>query len=77
MDDLPKGMHTAPEEFAGETEGKSSLTHDETNYTKLIRQALYSLVDDGIDITIKNMEIAEKDDSPTMIAIVLEVRSTK
>lgn len=75
-DELPKGMHKMPAEFDTEETGVST-THSDCNYSSIIRKALAELSKDGIDINIKKLELMEDENSPAVVALILEVRVSK
>lgn len=75
MDDLPKGMHKMPEEFAEKQ--INSLTHEDMNYSKYIRKALEGLVDDGIEVSIQHLELKESIGEVTTVGLVVGVRKIK
>jgi hypothetical protein len=73
--ELPKGMYKLPEEFAEET--VNPLTHEDVNYSRYIRKALESLIDDGIEVSIQHLELKESLGEVTTVGLVIGVRKIK
>lgn len=72
---LPKGMKKLPDEYeiplqeTGET-----MTHEEFNYSSLIRKVLLDLEGKGVIVTVKRIEMLEQENAPAVMSLVLEVR---
>ncbi len=78
--EMPKGMKKLPEEYADhEPSGRKeeSIDHIKFNYTAIIRNALKNLSDQGLDISVKRIEVVEQEHSAALINVVAEVRGAE
>ena len=75
-EELPKGMHKLPAEFSTD-QTTVPVTHDNINYSSLIRKNLKLLEKDGLFVKVKRVELLEQEDSHTIASFIIEIRSTK
>lgn len=69
--ELPKGMRTVPTEYQDYEEEKKPMNHSIYNYSSSIREALESI--EGLNLKVKQMEMAEAFNAPALISLVIEV----
>ena len=76
--ELPKGMNKIPDEYSDqEVIPEKHITHEDCNYTGIIREALKELESKGLLLSVQKIEVVESVEHPTILSVLLEVRESK
>lgn len=68
---LPKGMKKLPEEYVDYTD--DSITHEDIDYSKIIRESFRNLEKKGLVVDVKRFEMIEQEGGPSLVSIIAEV----
>jgi ribosomal protein S19E (S16A) len=73
---LPKGMNKVPEEYADyDVSAIKPTTHEDIEYSKLIREAFRNLEKKGLIVHVQKFEMIEQAEGPSIISILAEVHA--